>query len=426
MTTAWISLITFLVCYVLLVVFPRRRSVVACACALLVVVTGAVGWHEALVEHINWNVVALFFGTLVLADLFMMSRVPAVLAERFVNVTGTVRGAMLALCFLSGLISIFVENVAVVLLVAPVALSMAYKLKISPVRLLLLIAMCSNIQGTATMIGDPPSMILAGFMRMQFNDFFVYQGRLSIFFAVEAGALAAGVVMYFLLRRYRQATGEVQAETVRAWMPSVLLTLLVTGLALASSVDPEFRWFAGALTLILAAAGLVWYRWVSRWGSVRTLVRSLDWDTTFFLIGIFVVVGAVSTSGWLDRVAAGIASMAGSRIWVAFVLLVLVSMVLSGFVDNVPFLLVMLPVVQKVAVQMGVPVPLLMFGLLAGTCMGGNLTPIGASANVVTLGILRREGHVVSFREYLRIGIPVTLVSTAVTAGFVWWIWHTA
>jgi len=137
-------------------------------------------------------------------------------------------------------------------------------------------------------------------------------------------------------------------------------------------------------------------------------------------------VGAVSTSGWLDRVAAGIASMAGSRIWVAFVLLVLVSMVLSGFVDNVPFLLVMLPVVQKVAVQMGVPVPLLMFGLLAGTCMGGNLTPIGASANVVTLGILRREGHVVSFREYLRIGIPVTLVSTAVTAGFVWWIWHTA
>ena len=116
--------------------------------------------------------------------------------------------------------------------------------------------------------------------------------------------------------------------------------------------------------------------------------------------------------------------MTGVNVPAAFIFFTVIAMLVSGFVDNVPFLLVMLPVVEKVATSMGVPVPLFLFGLLAGTCMGGNLTPVGASANLVTLGILRKRGHIVSFREYLAVGIPVTLVTTFCSALFIWFVWR--
>lgn len=391
MTPAWISLIVFCLCYVLFVILPNRRSWVACAGGILLVATGALNWQDALCEKISWNVMGLFFGTLILAELFLMSRVPAVLAEWLVDKAKTTRIAMLALCLLAGIISISVENVAVVLLVAPVALSLADKLKISPVPLLIGISASSNLQGTATMIGDPPSMILAGQLRMGFWDFFAYMGKPSIFFAVEIGMLASLVVLAILFRKYRECSSLVFQETARSWIPSGLLVLLVAGLSFASVIDPDFSWFAGVYTLSLSAIALAWFRLHARWGSTRKLVSTLDWDTTFFLIGVFVLVGGLSDSGWMDKLSDLMAHAAGGSRLLAFVMVVLFSVVISGFVDNVPFLLVMIPVVQKVCGQMQAPVPLLMFGLLVGSCLGGNLTPIGASANVVTLGILRKQ-----------------------------------
>jgi Na+/H+ antiporter NhaD/arsenite permease-like protein len=381
------------------------------------------GWHEALFEKISWNVMGLFFGTLILAEIFMMSRVPAVMAEWLVDKAKSTRGAMLILCALAGFISMFVENVAVVLLLAPVALSLSDKLKISPVPLMIGIAISSNLQGTATMIGDPPSMILAGYMRMGFWDFFLYEGRPGIFFAVEIGALASLLVLAWAFRHHRTKSTLLVQETARSWVPASLLGLLVVGLSFATLIDPEFKWFAGAYTLALSAIAVIWYRGVVRWGRLRELAKTLDWDTTFFLIGIFVLVGGLSDSGWMDKLAAGMSGWVGSSALLAFVVMVLFSMVISGFVDNVPFLLVMIPVAQKVADQMGAPVPLLMFGLLIGACLGGNLTPIGASANVVTIGMLRKRGCHVGFKEFMSIGVPFTLAAVAASCLFVWWIW---
>ncbi len=419
----YMPVMVFVLCYALFVALPRWRSLVACAGGVLLVLGGTLHWKTALTGLIQWNVVALFFGTLILAELFMLSRMPAVIAERLVDRTKTMRGAMLVVCTLSGVISMFVENVAVVLLVAPVALSLADKLKISPVRLLILIAMASNLQGTATLIGDPPSMILGGYLKMGFNDFFVYHGKPGIFFAVQVGAIAATLVAAWLLRDHREGIEVLRVETVRSWVPTVLLLTLIGGLSTTSVFDPDFAWLAGTLTLILAAAGLLWFRVFARWGSTRHLLRSLDWDTTFFLIGIFVVVGALSESGWLDVVARGISSAVGSHLFVAFLAILVVAVGVSAFVDNVPFLLAMIPVTQKVADTLHAPVPLLMFALLIGACLGGNITPIGASANVVTVGLLRKRGYVVSFGEFMKIGIPYTLAAVTAAALFVWFVW---
>lgn len=418
-----IPVVVFALCYALFVILPRRRSLTACAGALILVLTGALGWKETLTDLIQWNVVALFFGTLVLAEIFMLSRMPAVIAEALVDRTRTVRGAMLALCALSGFISIFVENVAVVLLVAPVALSMADKLAIRPVRLLILIALAANLQGTATLIGDPPSMILAGYLHLNFNDFFVYQRKLGIFFAVQTGALATLGVSAFLLRHHSAKIETLRVEKVRSWIPTSLLLLLVAGLSLTSVFDPDFKWLAGTFTLTVAAVGLLWFRMFAKWGSTRELIQTLDWDTTFFLVGVFVVVGALSVSGWLDEVARIISFLVGGNLLLAFVAIVLVAVVVSGFVDNVPFLLTMIPVTQKVADAQGAPVPLLMFALLIGSCLGGNITPIGASANVVTVGILRKRGYTVSFGEFMKIGIPYTAAAVVAACLLVWFVW---
>ncbi len=416
-------IVIFVLCYVLFVALPKWRSLAACGGGLALVLTGSLPWHAALTQTIQWNVIALFFGTLILAELFLMSRMPAVIAERLVDRTHTMRGAMLVVCALSGFISMFVENVAVVLLVAPIALSLADKLKVSPVRLLILIAMASNLQGTATLIGDPPSMILAGYLKLTFNDFFVYHGKPGIFFAVQIGGLAALAVSAFLLRAHRERIETVRIEKVRSWTPTGLLLILIIGLSLTSVFDPDFKWLAGTLTMILAIAGLLWFKLSARWGSTGHLIRTLDWDTTFFLIGVFVVVGGLSESGWLDKLAGVISGLVGGNLLLSFLAIVVISVAVSAFVDNVPFLLAMIPVTQKVADTLGAPVPLLMFALLIGACLGGNITPIGASANVVAIGMLKKRGHLVTFREFMGVGIPYTLAAVTAATLFVWLVW---
>jgi Na+/H+ antiporter NhaD/arsenite permease-like protein len=266
-------------------------------------------------------------------------------------------------------------------------------------------------------------MILAGYMRMGFWDFFAYEGRPGIFFAVQIGAVASLLVLAWLFRQHRTKSVLLAQEKARSWVPASLLGLLVIGLSFATLFDPEFMWFAGTYTLILGAIALIWFRGIARWGSVRKLAKTLDWDTTFFLIGIFVLVGGLSDSGWMDKLASGMVGWVGSNAALAFTVIVVFSVIVSGFVDNVPFLLVMIPVAQKVADQIGAPVPLLMFGLLIGACLGGNLTPIGASANVVTLGILKKRGYQVGFKEFMRIGIPFTVAAVVSACAFVWWVW---
>ncbi len=425
MTASWWSPAVFLTAYVLLVLLPRRRALVALLAAGVLVLVGATPWRTALVAHVSWNVVCLFFGTLILSELFMQSRMPAVIAEAVIRRMHTGTGAMLAICGISSALSIMLENVAVVLLVAPVAVSLCRRLGVSPVRLLVLIALCSNLQGTATLIGDPPSMILAGHMHLSFNQFFVYRGRPSVFWIVQAGAIGAMGVAAWLLRHHREPVVPIDVEPPRAWTPTALLAVFVLGLTTTHVFDPDFRWLAGAWAMALAAAGLAWYRAVARWGRVRELVQSLDWDTTLFLIGVFVLVGSLASSGWLDRLAETLAGWSGRSVTGAFLLMLGISVAVSGFVDNVPYLAAMLPVVDTMAGQVGAREPaLLYFALLVGSCLGGNLTPIGASANVVAMGLLRREGHLVRFGEFLRIGAPFTAAAVGAGAAVLWWIWR--
>jgi Na+/H+ antiporter NhaD/arsenite permease-like protein len=416
-----ISIIIFAAAYVLFVFLPTRRAWVAMGGTLLLLVTGTLTPPQALAA-INWNVMGLFIGMLVVADIFMESRVPAYLAELLVDHAPNTAWAILLICMLTGFISAFVENVATVLIIAPLALSLADKLKFNPVAMMIGIAVSSNLQGTATLIGDPPSMLLSGFAKMTFMDFFFYHGKPSIFFAVELGALSSFFVLFYIFRQHREKVPLVAVEQVRTWFPTVLLVGLIVALALSSFFDSGFSYAAGILCMVAAVMALVWKRFFQH-RSVWALVKRLDWDTTLFLMGVFVLVGALTGTGWISSISSVLAGLVGDNVFLGYTLLVFISVAVSAVVDNVPFLVAMLPIAIELSAKMGIEPSLLLFGLLIGASLGGNITPIGASANIVACGLLRKRGHHVTFGEFMRIGIPFTLAAVIPAYLFIWFVW---
>ncbi len=416
-----IAIGVFILCYALFVLLPARRTIVAVAGAVLLVATMTISPMQAL-KAINWNVMGIFVGTLIIADIFMESRVPSFLAELIVGKAKSTAWAILFICALTGFISAFVENVATVLIVAPIALALAKKLKINPVNMMIAIAISSNLQGTATLIGDPPSMLLGGFAKMTFDDFFFYKGRPSIFFAVEIGALASFFVLYFVFRKFKDKAPIVPIEKVKSWVPTIVLVALIVALALSSFFDPGFSYMAGLICMAFAIVSIAWDR-VTNKSSMIEGVRSLDWDTTFFLMGIFVLVGSITATGWIDIIAGHLSSLIGDNVLFGFVLIVAMSVALSAFIDNVPFLAAMLPVAISMSQRLAIQPEVLLFGLLIGASLGGNITPIGASANIVACGMLRKEGHAIRFMDFVKIGLPFTLAAVAAASLFVWFVW---
>jgi Na+/H+ antiporter NhaD/arsenite permease-like protein len=418
-------LIIFCAVYVYLILSRRHRALALWVGVVLLVFFGPVTLGNMLAD-INWNVIGIFAGTLILAELFIISKVPARLAAILVDRSATVGVAVLWVCVLTSFISAFVENVATVLIVAPIALEISRKLKVSPVSFLIALAISSNLQGTATLIGDPPSMILAAYQKMSFNDFFFFQGKPSIFFAVQLGALFSFLVLHAIFRRYRQPIQKIPIEQVEGWTPTVLLGLMVLCLAGSSSLDPDFRYLGGAICVFFALAGLVYqYRRDRRGGPgrCRQVLRGYDLETTFFLAGIFVMVGALTRVGLIRDLAMFIQTITGDSPFWAYTTIVWASVLFSAFVDNVPYLTAMIPVAAVLSQGLGIPPQLLVFGLLIGSCLGGNITPIGASANIVSVGLLRRQGYHVGFGEFVRVGLPFTLAATLGSYLFVLWIW---
>lgn len=418
-----VSLAVFLSSYIAFFLFPHWRSFIALGGVAVLLGFGVLSSYEVIFELVNWNVVTLFFGTLILAELFLQSRMPAVLAEWCVDKMTTVRGALLAVFVLSSLLSMFVENVAVVLLVAPIVISLCEKLNINPIQPMILMAMFTNLQGTATLIGDPPSMILAGYMKLNFNDFFFYKGIPGIFFIVQAGFIAALFIALYLLRKYNQQIFLISVEKPKSLVPTILLILFVLLLALSSFIDPDFRWFAGTLALAFAAIGLIWHHYGPHWSDFKTLITALDWDTTLFLAGLFVIVGALERSGWIDALSHWLENHLPHDIFQTYLILILLSTFISAFVDNVPFLLTMLPVAKNLADNFEASEPLFMFALLIGTCLGGNISPLGASSSIVTLGILKKQGHEVSWPKFIKTGLAFTTAAVFAGSTLLWYLW---
>ena len=438
-----LALAVFAVTYLLMLVLQQYRPWVALCSAVVFVVLGQLGMVEfslpAALGAVDYNVLLMMAGTMGTVSLFVQSKMPARLAELLIVRVPDVRWAVCMLALFAGVVSAFVDNVATVLMVAPVGLAIARRLRISPVPVLIAIAVSSNLQGAATLVGDTTSILLGSFAEMNFFDFFWMRGRPGIFWGVELGALASLGVLLWLFRSERQPVNAAVETQVEDDVPTALL-LLTVGLLITASFLPQPE--SGALRTLwelrsgLVCMGLCLFgvgRACVRARSARPLqqvLQELDYDTLLLLFALFIVIAGVRAAGVIDAAAQLFHAAAGEDPLRLFVLLVAVSVGLSAFIDNIPYVAAMLPVVQGIATLMhngaGMEPYVFYFGLLTGATLGGNLTPIGASANIAAIGILRKNGETVRTWDFLRIGVPFTLAAVLTGAVYLWLVWGQA
>ncbi|MCX5702899.1 MAG: SLC13 family permease [Candidatus Omnitrophica bacterium] len=412
--------LVFFLSYILLVARKGHPFIVLGSAVVLLLISGAITAKEAILS-VNYNVLGVFLGTMVLSGLFIFSGVPAYLATKLVDRSKTVGMALLSVCILAGFISSFVENVATVLIVAPIAFEVARKLKANPIPFLIGIAISANLQGCATMIGDSPSIILALSSGMNFMDFFWMKGKPGIAFAVELGAIAAFYVLYSLFKKYKEPVIQIEEVKVKTWFPTWLLVFMMSTLALSSFIKNKPTYTIAFICLGYGIIGLVWHELKHR--ESISIVKDLDWHTFFFLIGIFILVGSLTYTGVVDDIAKFIIGITKGNRFMAYTVIVWISVALSAFIDNIPYTVAMIPVAKLVAGSLGMPQEPFLFGLLIGTSLGGNITPIGASANMVAVGLLRKEKYQVKFSDFVKIGLPFTLAAVSVAYLFIWFVW---
>lgn len=431
-----IALIIFLITYALMLAFQQYRPYIALTSAAIFIILGYVGMYDfdliSALSAVDYNVLLMIGGTMGTVTLFIESRMPARLAELLISKVPNVKWAVCVLALFAGIISAFVDNVATVLMVAPVGLAISRKLNISPVPVLISIAVSSNLQGAATLVGDTTSILMGGYADMTFLDFFWMQGKPGIFWAVEAGALVSLVALLILFRKDKQPVSAKVETEVTDYLPSVLMIGTVVCLIIASFV-PEpaggalltiYNLRSGLICLAICIIGVV--AAIAKQGSskiVLTVVKGLDKDTLLLLFGLFMVIEGITVAGVIDAIADLFYNIAGDSPFMLYTLIVFASVLLSAFIDNIPYVATMLPVVTSIAATMGVEPYVFYFGLLSGATLGGNLTPIGASANITAIGILRKNGELVKVSGFLRIGLPFTL--SAVITGYIviWVIW---
>lgn len=449
------ALVLFAATYILMMAFQKIRPYVAIGSALIFITLGTIasaspdlfgsgffnvgnstytyGVSQALSE-IDWNVLMMIAGTMGTVYLFIESKMPQLMSDVLISKMPNVKWAIVCISLFAGIVSAFVDNVATVLMIAPVALAFCKKVNISPVPSIICIAISSNLQGAATLVGDTTSILLAKSANLDFSDFFVDDGKPGMFWVVEAGALVSALIILIMFRK-DNAKIEFNARTkVEDKFPTYLLVGTIVLLIAASFIPykdgaAEGQFYKPDITNGLICIGFfvigiireVLFK--KNYDIVKATFKEIDYYTIALLTGLFVVIGGIKNAGVIDVIGNAIAKLGSGSEFIIYTIIVWISVILSAFIDNIPYTATMLTIVPVIAADMGMEPKLLYYGLLCGATLGGNLTPIGASANIAGIGILKKEGYEVKSTTFMKYGIPFTLA--AVTTGYIllWLIW---
>ena len=418
-----LAIIIFVLTYVGMLTFPKFRPYIALGAGALFVVLGMLPVEDVL-GVLDFNVLLMIAGTMGLVALFIESKMPALLADLIMEKVPNVRWAAVSLALFAGVISAFVDNVATVLMVAPVALEICKKLKVNPVPFIIAIAVSSNLQGAATLVGDTTAIMLGSALDMSFIDFFWYQGKPSIFFAVEIGAIVSAIIVYVIFRREKAPVPRsAQRTVVTDYVPSVLLLAMIASLIVASFVPVKPDVTNGAIACVFMIVGIV-INFAKKRSTQAILspLKEIDLETLGLLVGLFLIIGGLEHEGVIDALAGVIAGVGGGNVFWLFTIIVWGSVLISAFIDNIPYVATMIPVIGGIASTLGIDPTPLYFGLLTGATLGGNITPIGAAANITGIGILRRAGYEVKNKDFFKIGIPFTLGAIIPAYAYIWLI----
>lgn len=450
-----VALVLFAITYLLMMIFQKIRPHIVAVSALIFVILGVIASAKPdlfgpdffttstgtfsynisqVLSEVDWNVIMMIAGTMGTVYLFIESKMPQLLSDILISRMPNMKWAVVALSLFAGIVSAFVDNVATVLMIAPVALAFCKKLEISPVPAIICIAVSSNLQGAATLVGDTTSILLAKAANLDFSDFFVDDGKPGMFWVVEAGALVSALIILFMFRKEKKPISFDSRTKVEDYVPTYLLLGTVIALVAVSFIPYESNAQPGQFYKPDITNGLICIFFFLI-GVIRELVikknketvknafKEIDYYTIILLTCLFVVIGGIKAAGVVDVIGNAIASLGSGSVFAVYSIILWMSVILSAFIDNIPYTATMLSIVPVIAADLGMEPKLLYYGLLCGATLGGNLTPIGASANIAGIGILRKNGYEVKSTTFMKYGVPFTL--SAVITGYIllWVIW---
>jgi len=419
-----IAVTVFVVAYVLIASDRFNKTVVALAGAGIMVILPVINSEDVFYSHdtgIDWDVIFLLLGMMIIVSVLRQTGVfeyTAIWAAK--RARGSPLRIMILLVLVTAFASALLDNVTTVLLIAPVTLLVCDRLAIGPAPFLMAEAFASNIGGTATLIGDPPNIVIASRAGLSFNDFLIHITPIAL---IIVGAFVV------LLPRLFPGAFDVDPERVADVMsleereairdPRLLIKCGVVLVAVLAGfiahgplhMEPSIVALLGAGILILIS-GLEHSDYLS----------GVEWDTLLFFTGLFIMVGTLVKTGVVNLLARLATSATGGHVLLTTMLILAVSFALSGVINNVPYAATMAPIVGQLLPSMAghLHSQVLWWALVLGTDLGGNLTAVGASANVVVLGVARRADSPISFWEFTRKGIVVTVVSAALSALYIW------
>jgi Na+/H+ antiporter NhaD/arsenite permease-like protein len=392
------------------------RTKVALLGAGLVVVTHTIEQEKA-IEAIDFNTIGLLAGMMLMVRLTETTGVYTYLAIRAGQLSrGRPLAVVASLALTTALLSAFLDNLTTVLLVVPITFLLADALDIDPIPLVIIEIVASNIGGTATLIGDPPNIIIAGATGLSFSAFIV---NLAPIAAVTFVVVTA--VLYLAYRSRLQVGAEARErvmeldadgaiedhEELRRTVPILVATILAFFVHKAIGLEPATVALSGATVMLLATSQ-----------RLEDALAGIEWPTLFFFLGLFVMVGALEETGAIGEVAKGIGDVTNGNRTAELLAINWISTIGSGVVDNIPFTATMIPVVSELHADNGGD-DAYWWSLALGACFGGNLTLIAAAANVAAAGMASKAGQPIGFMVFLRAGVPVTLISSVLATGYI-------
>jgi Na+/H+ antiporter NhaD/arsenite permease-like protein len=421
---ALIAIAVFVVAYVLIASDRVNKTLVALVGAAVVVVVGVVESADVFYSHetgIDWDVIFLLLGMMIIVSVLRQTGVFEYIAVWSVKrAKGSPLRIMILLVLITASASALLDNVTTVLLIAPVTLLVCDRLAINPVPFLIAEVFASNIGGAATLVGDPPNIIIASRAGLTFNDFLVHLTPIVII------VIAVFIV---LLPRLFRGSFDVDSEHVADIMsleereairdPALLVKCgIVLVMVFAAFIAHPVLHIAPSIVALVGAGALILISKLER----SDYLASVEWETLLFFAGLFIMVGALVKTGVVDQLAQSAIDATGGDALLTTMLILGVSAPVSGIIDNIPYVATMTPIVSELAGSLtdGTDPNVLWWALALGADFGGNLTAVGASANVVMLGIARRSDNSISFWEFTRKGAVVTVVSIVLSALYLW------
>lgn len=408
-----ISIVIFLLVMAAIVSEKVHRAAASLAGAVILLATHVLTVDSA-IEHVDVNTVGVLVGMMLFVAVVKNSGLFEYIAIKSAKLThGKPWAIMAVFAIITAVLSAFLDNVTTVLLVGPMTLAITSILNVNPIPFMLTQILASNMGGTATLIGDPPNIMIGSEAGLGFADFILNTAPVVVII------MAVSLLCFYLMfgRKLKVSDDAMQAvmelDENRAIKDKslliksvVMIGLVVIGFMFHSSLGMESCTIALLAAVIMMIVGKQ---------DVEDVIMGVEWSTILFFIGLFVVVGGMEETGVIDQLATLLIGMTGGNMVLTMLIILWVSAIVSSFLDNIPFVATLIPMILAIQAESGMDVTPLWWALSLGACLGGNGTLIGASANVVLSGISNKNGYPITFMSYLKVGFPMMILSVAIS-----------